>query len=75
MSGFEVALRALKDGRKVRRVYWGQIPDTMERYIYLEIVQLDGFEPELVAVLNTGRRTFFDLNTHQMLCEDWEVIE
>lgn len=74
---FGWALRAMKNGEKVRRRRWdpatrpGGAEPTLYRYVYLEY--REGYVPDLVHERHNGRRGHFHLLSDHVLAEDWEL--
>lgn len=70
---FGWALAAMKRGETVRRAMWRDVPPTIQTYVSVALEQEEGRFPDLVAVLDDGRRCYFQTNAHHLLAEDWEL--
>ena len=72
------AVRALKDGAKVRRGHWPPLTGQCETlnlvsWVHLYLEHRDGHAPALMVLQSDGEARHFALTDLHLLGEDWEL--
>lgn len=69
------AVRAMKNGEKVRRAIWPHLTDTIgiPTWIYLFHQELEGHMPAIMAQRSDGKISPFVMTDPYLLADDWEI--
>lgn len=68
---FEKALEAMRTGKKVRRTPWGA-----DEWLNIQYPGInDLWQPFIVRIYPTGRYHDFEVDSYDLLAEDWEIID
>jgi hypothetical protein len=72
------AIKAMKNGERVRRAGWPQLTDFCEEidlatWIYLYYEDRDGWMPSIMAMRSDGKISPFVMLDPYLLADDWEL--